>query len=311
MHRSVVVLVALGACGSETPGPDAPLPSELPARLSETGLYADFASKRVATDAREFQPAHALWSDAADKTRWIVLPPGTTIDARDYDRWTFPVGTMWFKEFAKDGRRLETRLIWRVSDTGDREKDTLFGAYVWNDDETEAVFEPAGAKDIRGTQHDAPSKDDCWKCHIGEPGRALGFSAVQLGEAVVDLPLDPPPSEAPYVAPNAALGYLHANCGHCHNESGSAWVSSSMVLRLGAGERDVASTRIVQSTVGVPLQFWLGHGYAQRIVAGDPDASALLARMGQRAMNVQMPPIATEVVDPDGVAVVRQWIDSL
>ncbi|MDB4964242.1 MAG: hypothetical protein JWP01_4241 [Myxococcales bacterium] len=312
--RSVVVAIAVaGGCSDPvTPVLDAaPLPTALPARLSETGLYVDLASKTVAAANVEFAPRNVLWSDAAAKLRWIQLPANATIDSTDMDRWTFPVGTQWFKEFSKDGKRLETRLIWRVSDTGDREQDTLFGAYVWNDDETEAMFMKEGAVNVRGTDHDVPSADSCWKCHIGEPGRALGFSALQLGD-VSALPLSsPPPAGTTYAAPEPALGYLHANCGHCHNENGSAWVNSQMILRLSADERVAATTDLARTTIGVPLQQWLGHGFATRIVSGDPDNSALLYRMTQRTQNMQMPPIATEVPDPTGIDLVRQWIQSL
>jgi len=295
------------------PVPDAapPQPSKLPAKLSRTGLYADFSAKTLADASIEFAPNHPLWSDAAVKRRWIQLPPGATIDSSSMDHWTFPVGTKWFKEFSLGGKRLETRLIWRVSDTGDREKDTLFGSYIWDDTETDATFEVAGSIDIRGTQHDAPSADSCWKCHVGEPGRALGFSALQLPDLSA-LPLSDPPAEGTsYAAPNAALGYLHANCGHCHNPNGSAWVDSQMVLRLDVGERDAATSQAYQTTVGIPLVQWLGHGFANRIVQGDPDNSALLYRMTQRTMTIQMPPIATELSDPTGVALVRAWIQSL
>ena len=46
----------------------------LPERLSETGLYTDIASDRVADGVLAYQPAFALWSDGADKRRWISLP---------------------------------------------------------------------------------------------------------------------------------------------------------------------------------------------------------------------------------------------
>lgn len=311
-----LALVAVaGACSDPAmpASPDAaPVqPRALPATLSRTGLYADFESKTLAATVIEFAPRNILWSDAADKRRWIQLPAGATIDSSSMDHWNFPVGTKWFKEFSLGGKRLETRLIWRVADTGDREQDTLFGSYVWDDSETEATFEKDGAVNLRGTQHDAPSADACWKCHIGEPGRALGFSALQLPDLSA-LPLsDPPAAGTTYGAPNAALGYLHANCGHCHNPSGSAWATSGMVLRLDVGERDVATSQVYRTTVGVPLENWLNHGYTNRIVAGDPDTSALLYRMTQRTMTIQMPPIATELSDPTGIDLVRTWIQSL
>lgn len=313
MHRVAVALIALGACSDPpTAPPDAEvLPSVLPARLSATGLYSDIAAKTLAPRLFEFAPTNVLWSDGADKLRWYSLPAGGVIDSSDMNRWRLPVGTKLFKEFSLDGKRLETRLIWRVADTGDRERDTLVGSYVWNDSETEAVFAPAGAENVRGTQHDVPSADSCWRCHVGEPGHALGLSALQIGD-VSALPLSVPPTDAtPFAAPNEALGYLHANCGHCHNPSGSAWSGSAMVLRLDVEERDAASTKIHATTIGVPLQQWLGHGFTERIVAGDPDGSALFYRMTQRAMNVQMPPIATEKTHDAGQALVRAWIESL
>lgn len=292
--------------------PDAEvLPSALPARLSQTGLYTDIRGKLIAPRLTEFAPNNVLWSDGAVKSRWYQLPLGGVIDSSDMNHWRFPVGTKLFKEFARDGVRLETRLIWRVGDTGNRETDTLVGSYVWNDAESEAELVPLGEQDVRGTDHDAPAQETCWRCHIGEPGTILGMSALQLGD-VSALPLSVPPADpTPFAAPNAALGYLHANCGHCHNPRGGAWSDSHMVLRLDVEERDAPSTQTVQTTVGVALEQWIGRGFDYRIVAGNPDQSAAFYRITQRTMNVQMPPIATEHTDDAGIALIRAWIESL
>jgi mono/diheme cytochrome c family protein len=48
-----------------------------------------------------------------------------------------------------------------------------------------------------------------------------------------------------------------------------------------------------------------------RVAPGLPDASAIVARMSTRGTDDQMPPLATEFVDPDGVAAVRAWVASL
>jgi hypothetical protein len=287
----------------------APLPTELPAMLSQAGLYKDFATKELVAGTTEFTPANILWSDGAEKHRWIQLPANAKIDSSNMNHWVFPVGTKVFKEFDLDGKKLETRLIWRVNDTGDREVDYLVGAYVWNDDESEAVFMKDGAENIRGTEHDAPAADTCWRCHVGEAGHILGYSALQLGD-VSNVPLTVQPG-ATYQAPNAALGYLHANCGHCHNPNGSAWVDSHMILRLDVDEHDAMATQIYTTTVGVPLEQWINRGYTTRIVAGDPDNSAVFVRMSSRVMNVQMPPLATEHTDPNGLDLLRTWITSL
>jgi hypothetical protein len=292
--------------------PDAEvLPAVMPERLSQTGMYADFATKTLNPKLVPFAPNNVLWSDGAEKERFFQLPDGAMIDSTDMNHWKFPVGTKFFKQFSLDGKRLETRLIWRVADTGNFEKDTLVGAYVWNDAETEATFAKDGAQNLRGTEHDAPPADMCWKCHVGEAGHILGLSALQTGD-VSSLPLSaPPPAGTMYAAPNAALGYLHANCGHCHNPRGGGWQDSHMILRLDVDEHDAATTQVVQTTVGQDLEAWANHGYTKRIVPGDPDQSALFYRMSQRAMNVQMPPIATEFKDDTGLELVRAWIQSL
>jgi hypothetical protein len=288
---------------------DAALPTTMPAKLSQTPLYKDIAQKTIADGTIEFTPANPLWSDAAEKHRWIQLPPAAQIDSTDIDHWVFPLGTVFFKEFDLDGKRLETRMIWHVADTGNRETDYLVGAYVWDDTETDAMFAKNGQQDIRGTDHDAPAADTCWRCHVGEVGHILGFSALQLGDTST-WPLTVQPG-ATFAAPNAALGYLHANCGHCHNPDGSAWVDSHMILRLDVAEHDATTTQIYQTTVGVPLEQWIGRGYTTRIIAGDPDNSAVFVRMSSRVANVQMPPIATELTDPTGMDLVRTWILSL
>jgi hypothetical protein len=311
--KRVIVLLALGACSDPpTVTPDAEvLPTVMPERLSQTGMYSDFATKTLNPKLVPFAPNNVLWSDGAAKERFFQLPDGAMIDSTDMNHWKFPVGTKFFKQFSLDGKRLETRLIWRVADTGNFEKDTLVGAYIWNDSETEAVFAKDGGQNLRGTDHDAPPADMCWKCHVGEAGHILGLSALQTGD-VSKLPLSaPPPAGTTYAAPNAALGYLHANCGHCHNPRGGGWQDSHMILRLDVDEHDAATTQVVQTTVNQNLEAWANHGYTKRIVPGDPDQSALFYRMSQRAMNVQMPPIATEFTDDTGLEQVRAWIQSL
>jgi len=56
---------------------------------------------------------------------------------------------------------------------------------------------------------------------------------------------------------------------------------------------------------------WRAGTGALRIVAGSPDSSGLVVRMGSRERNDQMPPIATKHVDPTGLEVVSAWIRGL
>ncbi len=316
----------------DSPPPPPPFDASLPEpllTLSQTGLFSDLAAKAIATNAVEFAPAAPLWSDAADKKRWIVLPPGTRIDTSDMDHWQFPIGTRFFKEFAHGAKRLETRLLVRRAVTGNAETDFWAGSFVWRDDESDADLAPVGKENIRGTNHDAPSQTRCFACHVGEPGRILGFSALQLSKgpnatgttmltlAAAGLLTHPsaPGTDKPFPAFTSAAGaaaaYLHANCGHCHNSAGTAWPDTQMILRLGVDEPDIASSALAKTSIGIPLNRWTKPTYTLRIAPGSPSASGLLFRMAARGDKDQLPPIATEHSDPTGLATLTTWIQSL
>jgi mono/diheme cytochrome c family protein len=340
--RVVLVAAALFSCGDDDPvaGAGEPRDAAVPTRdggrpsddagpwqpptvvppdpdageaffLSQTGLYRDIAAKRPAPDLLEFEPTYKLWSDGADKQRWLRLPRGSAIDSADPDHWQFPVGTMVFKEFSHDGQRLETRLIMR---TGPGERDYWMGAFVWDDHESDAEFVRDGSDDVRGTAHDVPSMKNCFTCHNGEPGRVLGFSAVQQPRVPAQLLRDPPaiaftvPGDARTAA---ALGYLHANCGNCHNPRGTARPDTDMDLRLRVADTAPESTQTYITTLGVPMQYFQGAALTLRLDPGNPDQSGVLYRMLERGPKTQMPPIASELTDDDGVAAVRAWIEQL
>jgi hypothetical protein len=239
------------------------------------------------------------------------------------DRWMLPVGTRFWKEFSIGGVLLETRLVERY---GTGPQDYWMGAFVWKADQSDAVFAVDGQVDINGTSHDAPPRKHCEVCHNGEPGRALGFSALQLSRKGDGLTLDalaaqgrlsdPPPAGTSFHPPGdpiaaVALGYLHANCGHCHNLKGTSWPDTQMVLRLETGETTLETSGIYRTLVGQKLQYWRHAGFAQRVVAGDPVTSALTFRMQTRGSLDQMPPLATEIVDGIGMDLVTRWIASL
>ena len=114
-------------------------------------------------DRRSAQPRLLAAVSAVDrrrhKSRWIQLPAGSRITARDADTWEFPVGTRLWKEFAFDGRRVETRMLWRV--TADS---WSYAAYVWNEAQTDATLAPAdglaGVVEVApGKRHSVPSRD--------------------------------------------------------------------------------------------------------------------------------------------------------
>lgn len=310
--------------GPRDAGPDptdSAVPNPLPMSLFETGLYADDSMAQLAAGVRPFTPRSPLWSDGASKRRFLYLPPGTRIDVSDIDGWVFPVGTKAWKEFADGNTLIETRLVEK------RPEGWFMMAYAWNAEGTDARAVIDGVANALGTQLDIPAASVCVECHDGATDTVLGASALQLGYdgaplSLQDLEaaglLSATPAQTTFALPGDAdaqltLGYLSANCGHCHNPlSPNYGMGGEMNLLLGVGElATVAATPAYVTTVGVDLDSSLA-GYAQRIVAGDPSMSGLVARMAaDKTEDHAMPPIATEVVDQAALQTIRDWIAAL
>ncbi len=302
--------------------------AETPANdLECTGLYADMATKQLAEGVTAYAPAIPLWSDGAEKKRWIALPPGTTIDTSDPNEWVFPVGTMAWKEFSSGGHRVETRLWQKV-----RANYWVDAAYAWNADESAARLTKGGDIPFAGGTYHIPTHDECEKCHRGRTDRILGFEQIELslpganGVTMRDLIRDkrlskPPATDTLTIGDDGtgagapAMGWLHANCGiTCHNDnSNSTGFAAKMVLRLDASlldGRSLAGNATLKTTVGVKVNApnWNGR---PRIVAGDPASSLLYQLISQRGEGKQMPPIASRIIDEPNVALVGHWIASM
>ena len=308
-----------------------------PQTLQETGLYADFATLRVDPRHLAFSPQYPLWTDGAQKRRWISLPPGTAIDGSDPDAWVFPAGTRLWKEFSFDGQPVETRYLERLADGG-----WLYAAYAWSADGREARLAPErGLRNAYplggGRSHTIPGVVDCKVCHQGGRTEVLGFSALQLSPdrdpgalhselqpgagldleylvekgLLVGLPKalqeTPPRIEARSETERAALGYMHGNCGHCHNAQGPL---KNIGMFLGQAQ-DPAVPSAIATTVGHPVKKLAPGQPADtgfRVEPGRPDRSGLAQRMGSRYSAMQMPPLGTELVDEDAISLLRRWI---
>jgi hypothetical protein len=312
-----------------------------PSTLSCTDLYADIASKTLAPGVRSYQPAVPLWSDGAEKARWIQLPPGTQIDVTNPSEWTFPIGTKVWKEFSRNGKRVETRLFQKV-DSGPPPY-WVHATYAWNADESEAFASNGGDITLAadGGPYHIPTYSECEQCHNGRIDHILGFEQISLGLAgaqgvtlsqlVSEGLVAPAPSQTSLTIGDdgtglaaPALGWLHINCGvTCHNtNSTSTAFGAGMRLRLDPALLDgralTASTiDSLRTTVGVAATTpgWIQPVPWTRIVPGDPGHSLLVQLISSRGKNNavggQMPPIATAIVDSADVAKVVQWITAM
>ncbi|HEX7718359.1 MAG TPA: hypothetical protein VF389_01015 [Woeseiaceae bacterium] len=336
----IAIALASGAFASPESGspgsPPVPAASApLPERLGDTGLFAP-GTLTARSSVLAYAPRYPLWSDGATKRRWLSLPPGTSIDASSPDAWNFPVGTRLWKEFGFDAP-VETRMIERTADGEWR-----FAVYVWEASGEDAVLAPAPGiprlpvAAAPGGRYDIPSQDDCRSCHEGAAVPVLGVSAVQLAHdcdagtvhtgwlceseidlrslvqrgLVSDLPdsvlKNSPEIAAPSATARSALGYLHANCGHCHNDSGSLDELDLVLAQTVAPGIDSVQ-KVLDSLVGRPSEFRT-RDLETRLVPGHPESSLLTARMRSRNPVLQMPPLGTRIVDTEGLALVERWI---
>lgn len=186
-----------------------------PKKLSETGLFASTKDHVPATGLIPYSVNAPLWSDGAEKDRFIALPGDSKIEmdsvvyphGPEYSDpgWRFPDGTVLVKTFslemeagnAASLRRLETRILQHRRMPGN---DDEYGAqvwlgytYVWNEDQTDAELLAAEGLDRELTIKDAaatggqrkqvwrfPSRAECTLCHTMASKYVLGVTTLQM-----------------------------------------------------------------------------------------------------------------------------------
>jgi cytochrome c553 len=346
---TTIAIMLLAAIVRATAGVDSGAAAPVaPALLSETGLYAGEGTTRIDPLNRPFSPQYPLWTDGATKKRWIRLPAGSAIDATNLSRWEFPVGTKFWKEFSFDGRKVETRMLWRVS------ADTwVFASYAWNDAQTDAALAPEagvpGAAEIApGKRHAIPGTADCRSCHDSARTEILGFDALNLsddrdpnaphGEPLTpemitlktlmndnliypkrpELIETPPRIAASSPEARAALGYLSTNCGSCHNRESSI-ASLGLLLKhtvSGSGSREPGSaecTPALATTVGQRGHWVVPEApeESRLINPGHPESSAIVRRVKSRRPLSQMPPLGSVLVDKRGLDLLTSWVNRM
>jgi hypothetical protein len=303
------------------------LTTRLPCQLSKTGLYESDMTT-LAEGVRTFAPQFPLWTDSAEKKRWIYLPPDSTIDTSNMDFWKYPKGTKFWKEFVRDGKRVETRLIEKQND----EDRWFMVAYKWQDDQKDAIAVPDGEMNASGTDHDIPNSDQCFTCHSQQADRAIGFSAIQLSHdddtldwnltklAAAGLLSDPP--AAPLVFSSgwsdlekSTFGYMHGNCGTCHNPVGSAnsVTGLDMWIKVADLALPAAESSVFLNTVGVDIRKTDGEipASTKRFDPKSLENSAIYQRFLNKGQTFTMPPLGSEVADPDGKEAFENFIMSL
>jgi uncharacterized repeat protein (TIGR03806 family) len=300
--------------------------SVFPEQLSKTGCVEPLDPARPAPGLIPYDVNSPLWSDGADKERFLALPEGKTITVAADGDFDFPVGSVLMKTFSLGGKKIETRLFMRHDD-GEWSGYT----YEWNDAQTDATLLPSSkTKSVGAVTWTFPSRGQCINCHTTAAGHTLGLElgqldgdyvytqtnrisnqlrtlehigafAAPLGVGVDQIVAYPRPA-APGPLEPRARAYLHANCSHCHRPTGPG--RGDLDLRFGT---PLAGTKACGTD---PMLGSLGVTNAKIVAPGSP-ATSILSLRPHALDSTRMPPLASRAVDTAGLGVLDGWIASL
>lgn len=301
-------------------------PSPFPTTLVETGCVNPLDPLEPAAGLIPYSVASKLWSDGAEKARWVALPDGETVSVQGDNDFQFPPGTVLVKQFGFEGVPIETRLLVRHDDGN-------WGGYTyeWREDLSDADLVSDGKQKTlsNGLLWTYPDEGQCFQCHAEAAGVDLGPEIAQLNNVIrydatgrdanqlatweaiglFDAPLPAETSGLPALAnqydtstpvTRRARGYLHSNCSGCHRPDGPAQATVDFRYQATIEEMNICNQEPTQGDLGVPG--------AKLLIPGDPAKSVLAMRIGRRD-SAQMPPLATHIIDPVGVAIIESWIN--
>lgn len=320
----------------------------VPEKLSAYGFFAgDITRQQPAVGVVPYTLNTPLFSDYAEKLRFIKLPAGQSVAYTDTAVLSFPVGTTLIKTFyfphdfrdpAKGRRLVETRLLvhqpggWKAFD------------YVWNDEQTDALLEVAGDTktvqyvDAQGTarQHAyvIPNLNQCKGCHnrnevmtpIGPSVRQLNGDLTYGGDAKAENQLlhwqrtgmlagMPALADCPKtpVWNRPETGSL--------NDRARAWLDVNCAhchnpngpamtsgLNLSVSAADPTALGILKTPVAAGRG---SGGHAYDIVPGKPDESILIYRLHSTDPGDMMPELGRKTVHTESLELLRAWIKAM
>ncbi len=300
---------------------------QVPSELSGWGCFQSGDTSVFSGSVIPYDINALLWSDQADKGRFMAIPDGTTIAVDAEGRFDFPVGSVVGKHFWLNNQIIETRLLlhheqpygWRGY------------SYEWNDQGSDASL-LSGAKDkvFGGLTWHYPSSAECDSCHTAVVGITIGLEVGQLNrtyqypstgldanqlitlesigvmssnfseqqKSTAFYAID----DTAYSAERRARSYLHANCAGCHQPGGTS--GRAMDLRM---DTTLDEMRVCNEA---PMGSSLGMGNPVLVAPGNPDNSILVRRMEALGQH-RMPPLGTVAVDTQAITVIRSWINGL
>lgn len=309
--------------------------SDFPETLSATNFFADLTDLTPNPGARFYDVNLRFWSDRADKSRWFLInnPTDTVAYSRD-SAWQFPSGMIWVKHFDLElspgnpstKRRIETRVLVKNSSGA-------YGVtYQWNNitngqPQTEATLVGPNGADLvlpNQTWH-LPGRGECITCHTPAAGHALSFNTRQLNgpgtivdqstnfisllelngylsgnpESPEQLPKHVRPEQTEYSLETRVRSYLDVNCAYCHQSGGTGGGNWD-----GRHHLTLEQTGLInQPTVDAPL-----NPGDLLVIPGNVPSSILYNRSAAANGYRRMPPLGSNLIDPEGSQLIADWI---
>lgn len=328
---------------------DAITAGQAPKALSEFGFFADMTAQVPADGVLPYDLITPLFTDYAEKLRFVYVPEGETAPYNPDEVFDLPVGSALIKTFAyprdarapgKDLRLIETRILahtprgWRTY------------PYVWNAEMTDAALSPLGAKlDVswmtedgtsRTIRYAVPNMNQCRSCHVKGTGRdretmPIGPEAKHLNhdyaytdgrenqltrwtQAGILTGTPDDPDDAPRIArwDDSTLPLEARARGYLDINCAHCHAPDGPAHTSGL-YLDTRATKPAQ--IGIfkrPVAAGRGSGgHDFSIVPGDPDSSILLYRMDSTDPGVMMPELGRSTIHREGVALIREWIANM
>ena len=282
-----------------------------------------------------------FWSDGAEKFRWVSVPDNQKVEFSPFGDWAFPHGTVFVKTFAlatnelevDSLRRLETRLL--VCDADG----SVYGVtYKWRADNSDAdllatnlteTIRIQTATGVRTQQWYYPSRQDCLTCHTPLAGGVLDVDTRQLNREftypsgitdnqlrtwnhlglfntnVAGVDFEKFPALARLDDPARSLedrarSYLDANCANCHRPKGTVAYFDARY------ETPLIRQNLIDGPVLIDERI-----DGSRVIAPNDIWRSILYMRTDTAEAFKMPPLARNSIDGRGMALLRQWIESL
>ena len=332
----LIVIDYAGGLYRLVPNPQSDTSKQFPRLLSKTGLFEELSPEMVnASGVYDYVLNTTMWQDGAESHYQIALPETSSIEWKaNHEHWKYPANTVLVKTIQRDvtidsfavPQKVETQILhfdgleWHPY------------SYLWNDSQTDAELVAAdGTTKILGipnpsakmggeeVEYRVHSRAECASCHVPRAGHAIGFDLpnldrkqqiekmVQLGLFSQQIPEKQRKQKMVAVDHDGILNvkarsYLAINCAHCHRRGGGGTAHIEFPFTHDLKKTNSVSAAPTQGTFEIPG--------AEIIAPSDPYRSVLYYRMSTIGRG-HMPHLGNQQIDSEGLALVREWIESL